>query len=602
MNPSKIQLLPTQLINQIAAGEVIERPSSIVKELIENSVDANATNIEVIIQDGGKKLIQVIDNGEGMDSEDLKMSFQRHATSKIKHQDELRNITSLGFRGEALPSIASVSNIHAKSSINNNDGNEIVIKGGEVQSLRLAPGNMGTSIQVKNLFYNTPARRKFMKSSDVEKRNIYQVIRTFSLAYPEIGFTLIDNEKLVYKFHSNDLIGRLKDIYGKKFSENLLAIDLTKDQFKVSGFIGNLNLIKKRLGEQFLFLNGRSIQNRLINSAIFSSYKSLLSRGEYPFFIINLQMPADTVDVNVHPAKSEVRFKDEWRVFYVVKSAAIQALTDLLKTIPDYTQFNYTKPGRVEGADHGQLNLSTNLPKDLPAGLETAPHQREPEKGLANTASVITETTIKKAHERIEALTSTSDSDEKIPLDNLWQLKNKYIITEVNHGLIIIDQHVAHERILFESAKKALEGNGIPSQTVLFPQTIKFLPEEYSNFLNIIPYLHKIGFRMREFGVNTIIVEGIPSDIYSGSVEEIVHEILDKYTDKQEMDASFLDYLAATYACKAAIKAGDRLKHEEMKTLVDKLFATDHPYYCPHGRPIIVRLGLEELDKRFERT
>jgi len=602
MIPSKIQLLPTQLINQIAAGEVIERPSSIVKELIENSVDAHAKNIEIIIQDGGKSLIQIIDDGDGMDSEDLGMSFQRHATSKIRHQEELRNITSLGFRGEALPSIASVSHINARSSINGEEGNEISLKGGEVQYIRPAPSNTGTSIQIKNLFFNTPARRKFLKTTEIEKRNIYLVVRTYSLAYPKIGFTLTDAEKHVYKLRGNDLAGRISDIYGKKFGENLLPVTLTKDHFMVSGFTGNLNLVKKRMGEQFLFLNGRAIQNRLINSAVFGSYKSLLSRGEYPFFILNLQIPPDMVDVNVHPAKSEVRFKDEWRVFYVVKSAVTQALTDLLKTIPDYTPFNYYGADKSVTSDHGQLKLSPSIPGQFPAGFETAPHHRDQEKVLGNTSSVITESTIRKAHERIEALTKSSQVDDKIiPTDNLWQIQNKYILTEVNQGLIIIDQHVAHERILFESAKKALEGNGIPSQTVLFPQTIKFLPEEYSKFLGVIPYLHKIGFKMREFGVNTIIVEGVPSDIYSGSVEEIVHEILDKYIEKQEMNASFLDHMAATYACKAAIKAGDRLKQEEMKNLVDKLFATDHPYYCPHGRPIIVRLGIDELDKRFER-
>jgi len=328
----------------------------------------------------------------------------------------------------------------------------------------------------------------------------------------------------------------------------------------------------------------------------------LLARGEYPFFIVNLKIPPDMVDVNVHPAKSEVRFKDEWRVYYVVKSAVTQALTDLLKTIPDFTPFNYYGANTSSSSDHGQLKLSTVIPDHTTPGFEEAPHRRGVEKIIGNSSSVITESTIKKAHERIEALTKKSPiKDGLITSDNLWQFQNKYIITEVNQGLIIIDQHVAHERILFESAKKALEGNGIPSQTVLFPQTIKFLPEEYSKFFGVVPYLNKIGFRMRGFGENTIIVEGVPSDIYSGSVHEVIHEILDKYIEKQEINASFLDYLAATYACKAAIKAGDRLKPEEMKNLVDRLFATDHPYYCPHGRPIIVRLGMDELDKRFER-
>ncbi len=596
---SKIKTLPSQLIDQIAAGEVIEKPASIVKELVENAIDAGADNIEIIIQDGGKNLVQVTDNGYGMTPEDLLLSFQRHATSKLSNPEDLAMIKSLGFRGEALPSIASVSQIVARSSADGAEGSELIIHGGEVRRQKPAPALKGTSIQVKNLFFNTPARRKFLKKTETEKRNIYFVVRTFMLAYPHIGFSLYDEQRQVYKMEGGDLLHRLREMYGQKFARSVLPVELEKDRFKVQGFVGNLNLVKKRQGEQFLFLNGRAIQNRLINSAIYSAYKSLLERGEYPFFVLNLSMPFDMVDVNVHPAKSEVRFQDEWRVYYVVKSAVTQALTDLLKTIPDFS-FMSGRYGAPANDDHTNQQLSLETGKKSMPVLEKAPHRREHEPNDQRN-SVITETTIKRARERIEEIMKGSDPEELVSTDNLWQLQNKYIITEVKDGLIIIDQHVAHERVLFEAAKKALDGNTLPSQTVLFPQSIKFLPDEYSRFIDIVPYLNKIGFRMREFGENTIIIEGIPSDIYSGSVEEVIRDVLDKYIERNEITISFLDHLAATYACKSAVKAGDRLKPEEMKSLVDKLFATEHPYYCPHGRPIIISLSIEELDRRFER-
>jgi len=596
-----IKLLPSQLINQIAAGEVIEKPASIIKELVENSIDADAKKITIKFNDGGKSFIQVIDDGCGMSKDDLKLSFQRHATSKIAESEDLINIKSLGFRGEALPSIASVSQIVARSATEGSEGSEIIIHGGVVKSEAPSSILTGTFIQVKNLFFNTPARRKFLKKTETEKRNIYQVVKHFMLAYPQIAFSLLEGDRKIYKLEAGDLHHRITQMYGRRFSSSILPVSLSKDRFSVNGYIGSLNLVKKRQGEQYLFLNGRSIQNRLLNSSIYSSYKSLLNRGEYPFFVLSIDMPPDMVDVNVHPAKSEVRFQDEWRVFYVVKSAAAQALSDLLKAIPDFHPYNRYSGTYADTHLTKQISLPTEPVN--PASAETAPHKRVDQFDNLDkhTASPINENTIERAHKRIESIMKNQLVDENIPIDNVWQLQNKYIITEVNNGLIIIDQHVAHERILFESAKKALDGNGLPSQTVLFPQTVKFQPEEYVKFIDIVPYLNKIGFRMRDFGENTVIIEGIPSEIYSGTVEEILHDILDKYIDRLEINASFLDHMAATYACKSAIKAGERLKNDEMINLVDKLFATEHPYYCPHGRPIIISLSMDELDRRFER-
>ncbi|MBC8311246.1 MAG: DNA mismatch repair endonuclease MutL [Candidatus Marinimicrobia bacterium] len=602
---SKIKLLSSHLINQIAAGEVIERPFSVIKELVENSIDAKSSQIDILIEDGGHKAIQVFDNGIGMTKVDLELAFQRHATSKIATQDDLAKISTLGFRGEALPSIASVSQLTAKSIVkDNNDGFELSIYGGEVKSLEPIAGLHGTQISVKNLFYNIPARRKFLKKSDTEQRKIVELIRQFMLSNPNIGFSLSANSKEIYKVSPNTLEIRIKDIFGKNFSNSLLPVNLTKSPYEISGFTGNLNTTKKRQGDQYLFLNGRFIKDRLLSSAVFSAYKSLISRGEFPFFVLFLQVPLDTVDINVHPAKLEVRFQNEWHIYHVIKSAISNALEDILKVIPEYdpSLIYYNKP--KESSEVSQLPFTNSQSNSLVENL--APREganinlSEVPFGNMQKNDIEEDFRVDRAHERI-VQSHTGAPIEKVVSDIIWQLDNKYLITEIKSGLIIIDQHVAHERVLYESARAAMDGNGMTSQTVLFPQTLTLQPDEYSNLLNIIPYLDKIGFKLREFGDCSVIIEGIPIDVNWGTEKEVIGEILEKYMHNSELDASFIDYIASTFACKAAVKAGDPLNPEERKHLIDKLFATSHPYYCPHGRPIIINLSLDDLDKRFER-
>jgi DNA mismatch repair protein MutL len=586
----RIKILSSNLINQIAAGEVIERPASVIKELVENSIDAEATRIDVIIKDGGRTFIQVSDNGIGMSSEDLEISFQRHATSKINSQDDLASVSSLGFRGEAMPSIASVARVYAKSSTNGNEGTELSIDAGIINYIRPIGCVKGTLIQVKNIFFNIPARRKFLKKADTEQRAITSIFRRYILSYPDISFKLIVNDKIVYQLASGDLLQRIEEVYGKSFAKSVLPVEYIKDNYKVTGFVGNLSVVKKRRGEQFLFLNRRFIQDRLLSSTVVRAYQSLIERGEFPFFLLNLSAPLDGIDVNVHPAKLEVRFQDEWRIYHVMKSATAEALKDILATLPDFSNMNQNQ---------FQESQNTSFNFNKAQSFSDIPTENAPRSYSFNDEGNIFQ--IERAQRRIEQMMQIDEKINHKVYGNIFQILNKYIVTEVKSGMLIIDQHVAHERILFESAKKALEGNGLPSQTVLFPQTLKFLPDEYNQLIDIIPYLEKIGFRMREFGDNMIIIDGIPSDVYWGGESGIIREILDKYIGYNELNASFMDYIAATYSCKAAIKAGEKLESEEMKNLVDKLFATEHPYYCPHGRPIIVNLSLDELDKRFER-
>ena len=601
---SKIKLLSSNLINQIAAGEVIERPFSVIKELVENSIDAESSQIDILIEDGGHKSIQVFDNGMGMSKEDLQLAFQRHATSKIATQNDLAQINTLGFRGEALPSIASVSQLSAKSiTKDSDDGFELTIHGGEVKSFEPIAGLQGTQISVKNLFYNIPARRKFLKKPDTEQRKIVKLIRQLMLSNPQIGFSLSANNKEIYKVTQSNLENRIKDIFGKNFYNSILSTELNKTPYSISGFIGNLSTTKKRQGDQYLFLNGRFIKDRLLSSAVFSAYKSLISRGEFPFFVLFLKVPFGSVDINVHPAKLEVRFQNEWHIYHVIKTAVSNALEDILNVIPEYdpSLIYYNKP---KEANIGSQLLFSNNPSN-PLAQNIAPRKEgnapsELQFEAIQSKGMTDDFLIDRANERIVE-SDESIIPEKLESEIIWQLHNKYLITEIKSGLVIIDQHVAHERVLYESARAAIDGNGMASQTVLFPQTLKLQPDEYSNLLNIIPYLEKIGFKLREFGETSIVIEGIPVDVNWGTEKEVISEILEKYIHNNELDASFIDYIAATFACKAAVKAGDPLNPEERKHLIDKLFATNHPYYCPHGRPIIINLSLDDLDKRFER-
>ena len=597
---AKIHYLESSLVDQIAAGEVIDRPASVLKELIENSLDSGADNIEVHVIKGGHELIQVSDNGCGMSQEDLKLAFMRHATSKIKYLEDLNSITTLGFRGEALPSIASVSMFTALSSEKDSNGYEIKINGSEEKSFKPAAGLSGTTCKVQNLFYNTPARRKFLKKPETEQSVINSMMRRFMLSRAEVAFKMISNNKIVYDVPAQNLSERINSIYGSTFKNGILPVELKKDPYIVTGFTGNLSLVKKRPGEQYLFLNGRFIKNRLLNSAIFSAYQSLIQRGEFPFFVMFLEMPPDLFDVNVHPAKLEVRFVNEWQIYHVIKASITTVLQDILKVIPDYKTYQHFP--EYTPNQTGSLNLE-KAPSGSITQFEQAPHNRldTDVAGLYDK----NEAQLQDAHFRME---STLDNikvhnEDLHPVsDHIWQIHRKYLITEIKSGLIIIDQHVAHERVLFEEAKKAIEGQGFPSQTVLFPQTLKLQPEEYDSLLEITHYLNKIGFRFREFGENTVIIDEIPPDINWGNESQIIREILDQYISVKNINPSFIDQIAAIYACKSAIKAGDQLKPEERIHLIDRLFSTDHPYYCPHGRPIIINLSINELDQRFERN
>ena len=576
-----IHLLSEDLQNKISAGEVVERPASVVKELLENSLDAGSTQIEIVIEQGGHQLIQVRDDGIGIPKDQLPLSIKRFHTSKISKLKDLFTISTLGFRGEALASIASVAHLSIVSSNGSDDGAEISIFNGELGELAPAADIDGTQVTIRDLFYNTPARKKFLKTPRTEARKIIDMVRRFGLSRPNLGFRLTVDGKKVIELFPEDLSERIGSLFDNTYKENLIPINISKADYTFSGYVGNLNLIRKRFGEQFIFMNGRYIKDRLLNSAVYSAYQSLVKRGEYPFFVINIQIPLDQVDVNVHPMKTEVRFHDEWRVYHVLKSGVNDSLSEILNTIPNFQKIS------SESSSFFQ-----NIPKQSVLNFNSG----------AQTGSAISNIEkIDRAKIYASNLVSPDSGNEDFNIEKIWQVHRKYIISEINSGLVVIDQHVAHERVLYEECLLAFESKTMSSQTLLFPEEIEFAKDEYDILLEIFPYLKQIGFKIREGDNSRIIVEATPADISWGDEKRIIKEIIDEFISTRKTYSSYKEALAASFACKAAVKAGDLMVNDEMVILINRLFSTDHPYYCPHGRPIIIQLSLDELDKRFER-
>ena len=576
-----IKLLSEDLQNKISAGEVVERPASVIKELLENSLDAGSKKINIVIEQGGHQLIQVRDDGAGIPKNQIPLAIKRFHTSKIEKLDDLFSINTLGFRGEALASIASVAHLSIISSYESDEGAELSIVNGKLGNLVPAPNIGGTQITIRDLFYNTPARRKFLKTTRTEGRKIIDMVRRFGLSRPSIGFTLVVDGKKIIELFPEKFDERIGSLFDNTYKKNLIPIEIAKTDYVFSGYIGNLNLIRKRYGEQFIFMNGRYIKDRLLNSAVYSAYQSLVKRGEYPFFVINIQMPYDQVDVNVHPMKTEVRFHDEWRVYHVLKSGVNESLSKILNTIPNFQKNNSTVDSFFQtSSKQSGFRFNSGYSEEI------------------NNSNI---DKVDRAKTYASNLVSNNDELEDFNIERIWQIHKRYIVSEINSGLVIIDQHVAHERVLYEECLAAFESKVVSSQTLLFPEEINFAKDEYDILLEIFPYLKKIGFKIREGEDSKIYVEATPADISWGEEKKIIKEIIDEFISTRKTYSSYKEALAASYACKAAVKAGDIMTNSEMMVLVNRLFSTEHPYYCPHGRPIIIQLSLDELDRRFER-
>lgn len=629
--PNLIKILPEHIASKIAAGEVVQRPESVVKELIENSIDAGARSITVVVKDAGKSLLQVVDDGCGMSEQDAVMAFQRHATSKIFVYEDIENIQTLGFRGEALASVAAVAQVELKSKQAEDDtGTLVKVEAGEVKETAKAGMENGTSVSVKNLFYNTPGRRNFLKSDNTEFRHIFNTVQRVAISNPQLAVVLISDDERMLDLRPSDLDTRVKELFGERRFESLLKLREETDALSLSGYIGKPLTSRKTKGEQYLFLNGRYIINRAINHSVFNAYERLIDRGDYPLFLLFLTVDPRRVDVNVHPSKLEVKFDDERNIYSFIGSVVKRALSkhDLTPSLTMREEvngkevasrfFNPQQPGSERGFNVDQRHdqqlerqerLSFRRETSLPRGDTTAKLERlfgAMETGTSSTDQSFESSPVTKIRPGERQPQEFHHEPERTDVAEgkaIWQVHNKYILSQIRTGLLIIDQHVAHERILYEKALASLNTNLPFSQQLLFPHTAELSAGDYALVKELLPHLEKLGFDIKLFGKNTVVIEGVPSDVRVGNEHTILQEIIDQYKEyEQEERLEVSDNLAKSYACKAAIKAGDRLNVGEMSSLIDQLFATSMPYVCPHGRPIVTKISIEELDKRFGRT
>lgn len=595
-----IQILPEILCNKIAAGEVVQRPASVVKELVENAIDAGASRIEIQIENGGRDLIQVVDDGKGIRGEELTLAVERHATSKISAVEDLFKIRTMGFRGEALPSIASVSMLEIVSrAAEAEEAFSFEVQAGKPGSVQPTAWERGTRVTVRNLFFNVPARLKFLKSKRTELNHIIDRVKPLALVCPTIGFKLVSDGKVLIDVRPEEAIDRVASIFSASYREKLIPVAQERGSFSVKGFVGNLDLVRVARGEQFLFVNKRPITDRLLSNAVYQVFRSLIQRGEYPFYMLAIELPSQDVDVNVHPTKTEVKFKDEWRIYQLVKDAVEHGMREKMSMMPGYRDAPWQYGSRYEQAPprpsaegEGDSRQMFFVP---PAGQDSVPTQpvRDPEEAAL----------LEKARQFSQVLerSPARAKPERVSGGFIWQVHNKYILSQISSGIAIIDQHVAHERILFEEALRDMTQHQGVSQQLLFPQTQEFSVADFNVLVEIIPELNTLGFQLREFGPRTVIIEAVPVNMRAGSEGAILKELIDHYRENRDFDYSPAKRLAASYSCKAAIKAGDPLNEEEMRVLVDRLFSTQNPFYCPHGRPIIINLSIDELDRRFER-
>jgi DNA mismatch repair protein MutL len=616
---NKIKILPENISNKIAAGEVVQRPESVVKELLENSIDAGALTIELIVKRAGKILIQVVDDGSGMNEDDAIMCIQKHATSKIIEFEDLESLSTLGFRGEALSAIAAVSQLEIKTETRDEEFGTLLRyddNGNIVKEKGSFP--KGTSVSIKNLFYNIPARRNFLKSDATELKHIIDTFNKEALGNPGIHFKFFNDNDLIFNYQTGTIEDRISQVFADNMLDALIRVDENTEFLNIKGFIGKPSMLKKSKGEQYLFLNSRYVISRQINHAVFTAYENILEKGDYPFFILFVDIEPSKLDVNIHPSKLEVRFENE-KIIYNFILAVVRKGLGTHDLVPSMA-FNDSNLGdekihfdpfvKVEQNDFSdrpvfnknQSYSKTNFSnKEIDLIFNAIPDEiSDVRTNRELTPPFDNEETREVMHTPSNNAVPFSQSNETT---FIVQLHDKYILSQIKSGLMIIDQHVAHERVLYEKALERLEVNLPFSQQLLFPKTVELDPGRFALLKEINPFMIKLGFSLKFFSKNTVIIEGVPDDVKNGSEEKILKEIIEEYgTNQREKKLDVRDNIAKSYSCKAAIKAGDRLSDREMRLLIDQLFGTTMPYVCPHGRPILVKISLDEFDRRFGRT
>jgi DNA mismatch repair protein MutL len=668
LTDTEIQILPDFIANQIAAGEVVQRPESVVKELVENSLDAGATEIVVIVRGAGKQLLHIIDNGKGMSERDLLLAPKRHATSKIKTAEDLSHIMTLGFRGEALASIFSVAQVEMRTR-RKTDEHGWKLLSEPLQEPTLEPCSMeaGTQVFVRNLFYNVPARRKFLRSDLTEFRHIADTMTRFALSRPDVRFVFYDDDALIYDLAPAQAHERITSALGKRFADTLMRVDFSEhlangSDIHITGFIGQPHFAKRTKAEQFFYMNGRVIASRQLSHAAMSAYEHLIDQSSYPPFVLFLAIDPERVDVNIHPQKHEVKFDDDRTIYTAVRRAVAETLAR--HNLTPSAQFRATSAFPELGGNLERMTLSPQHPsergesvmvnRDTGEIMGSSGGKREPEPRYAPPSERrMTQGEIS-AYEQIfgreknfstesrqasafqgtgwqgaglqgaglqdgasqrDAFGATSSNaassqssaegasqQHYAPAKFFWQLHRKYIVMPTASGMVVIDQHAAHERILYERALKAMNEGFKYGQELLFPVNVPMTSGDAALTKELLEDLRNMGFDLAlvESGVE---IRGVPADVRTGREEDALRELLEQYREYNDMrHTSVRDNLAASFGCRSAIRAGDGLTFQEMRQLTEDLYAAKMPYTCPHGRPTVIEIPLEEFDKRFGRS
>lgn len=625
--PDVIQLLPDSIANQIAAGEVVQRPASAVKELMENAVDAGARSVSVLVRDAGKLLIQVVDDGKGMSETDARLSFERHATSKLRVSEDLFRIKTMGFRGEALASIAAVAQVELRTRRPDDEtGTLIRIEGSEVKEQTIVSTPEGTNIQIKNLFFNVPARRNFLKSNPVEMRHILDEFQRVALAHADIAFVLSSNDQEILNLPPGKLARRIADVFGKNYREQLAPVEEETSYVSIRGYIGKPEFAKKTRGEQFFFVNNRFIKHSYLHHALITAFEGTLQEGSHPFYVLFIEIDPSHIDVNIHPTKTEVKFDDERSVYGIIMAAVRRAIGmyNFTSSIDFEDNVNFLKspenpsgilsgsarpvqpawatrpsePGvtRKKGTFEDWVKLFEGDSKALTAESRMDNSPENPSGGELTIAGKQAITFSSRVNRMQTEATPTPDSDAV-----LTQLHHQFLISQGKDGVILIDQKAAHERILYERYKLLLARRNGASQQLMFPRTVRMSPSDMHLVKETSEEIRSLGFDFDAIGPHELIVRGVPADLPDENEQEMFEELVEQLKlSVSDLKLNRPDSLARSLARKFASRYMGRLSQLEMRTLIDQLFATSDPNRTPSGEPVIVVLSKEKLFRLFK--
>lgn len=600
--PAPIRRLSPEVVARIAAGEVIERPASVVKELLENSLDAGAGRITVEVEGSPDRLIRVADNGHGMTADGLRLALERHATSKIRAAEDLLRVTSLGFRGEGLPSVAAVSRIAVLTSTGEGAGTRLVAEGGTIVEVDAAGRGRGTTVEVRDLFFNTPARRKFQRAASTELQMVARTLQSYALARPDLHLVYaVDGREILNLPPAASLGERMSAIYGPERTGRMIPVDHGDSLLRLAGFLGAPEDSRARSDQQTFFINGRWVSNPLLRQAVRQAYGNLIPFDRHPFAVLAVEIDPTRVDVNVHPTKREVRFSNDRDLF--------PALVTGLKRVVEGHVPGFVPARGARPADWPEAPSAAEEPPTGDSALEVAvrdvadlfggPGDGEAPAGARDAGRDLPRIVAFSPGASLDA-GEGGETAEPARAD-LWQLHRTYILAATRGGLLIIDQHAAHERILFEESILRLRGARAASQELLFPRVVDLTAEEFHRLLDIQPVLERLGFHLELFGGTTVVVHGIPAGLTRWHDGALLHEMIALYGDLPG-GPPVEERVARSYACRAAVKAGEPLDPPEMNELVDRLFATTLPQGDPHGRPTYLRIAIEDLHRRFGRS